>query len=178
MKLSIINRSNNSDFIQKASRIHHNKYSYSKVDYISSETPVIIECPIHGEFLQTPHNHLNGRGCPKCNESHGERIITVYLDSLNIYYIKQYKVEVPTFIRKSGLIYIDFYLPDYNIFIEYNGIQHYTPQNHFGGQLKFQKQIMRDNWLRDYCSNKNIQLLEIKYNEDPKQVLENILKSI
>ena len=54
------------DFIIKAKQIHGDKYNYSKVDYINMETKVCIICPEHGEFRQTPHNHLKGQGCPKC----------------------------------------------------------------------------------------------------------------
>lgn len=37
-------------------------------------------------------------------------------------------------------MYIDFYIPEYNIFIEYNGEQHYVPIEHFGGELQFSEQ--------------------------------------
>lgn len=53
-------------FIEKAKKVHGNKYDYSKVEYIDKLTPVIINCPIHGEFTQTPDTHLNGSGCQKC----------------------------------------------------------------------------------------------------------------
>lgn len=55
------------EFIQKAQKIHGNLYDYSKVNYINSRTRVCIICPIHGEFLITPNNHLKGVGCSKCN---------------------------------------------------------------------------------------------------------------
>ena len=42
------------------------KYDYSKVKYINLKTKVIIICPEHGEFKQTPSSHLNGQGCPEC----------------------------------------------------------------------------------------------------------------
>ena len=54
------------DFIEKAKEIHGNKYDYSKVDYVNSQTKVCIICPKHGEFWQTPLNHLKGKGCPDC----------------------------------------------------------------------------------------------------------------
>lgn len=54
------------DFILESNDIHKNKYNYDKVDYINVKTKVCIICPIHGEFLQAPGNHLNGQGCPKC----------------------------------------------------------------------------------------------------------------
>jgi very-short-patch-repair endonuclease len=53
-------------FIEKAHKIHGNKYDYTKVNYINARKPVIITCPIHGDFQQTPCNHLKGTGCPHC----------------------------------------------------------------------------------------------------------------
>lgn len=56
-------------FIEKANEVHANKYGYSKVKYISNKTPVIIDCKIHGEFLQRPYKHLKGQGCPLCSKT-------------------------------------------------------------------------------------------------------------
>ena len=53
-------------FVEKARQAHGDKFDYSKVKYINNHTPVIIGCPIHGEFQQTPANHLKGQGCPDC----------------------------------------------------------------------------------------------------------------
>lgn len=53
-------------FIARSSKIHSNRYDYSKVIYINGSTKVIINCKIHGDFVQTPYNHLSGRGCMKC----------------------------------------------------------------------------------------------------------------
>jgi len=55
------------DFIENAIMIHGNKYDYSKVDYINSNTKIIIICKEHGEFEQTPHGHTSGRRCIKCS---------------------------------------------------------------------------------------------------------------
>ena len=54
------------DFFEKTKKVHGDKYDYSKVEYVNTNTKVCIICPIHGEFLQTPHNHIRGCGCPKC----------------------------------------------------------------------------------------------------------------
>ena len=56
----------NNDFIEKAKKVHIDKYDYSKVEYINSQTKVCIICPKHGEFWQKPNGHLQGRGCPIC----------------------------------------------------------------------------------------------------------------
>src|ERR1035437_6474325 len=53
-------------FISEANKIHNNKYNYSLVSYRNATTKIIIGCEIHGNFEQTPHNHLSGNGCPKC----------------------------------------------------------------------------------------------------------------
>ena len=57
----------NNLFIQKAHKIHGDKYDYCKVEYVNNNTKVCIICPIHGEFWQTPNHHLSGQGCPKCS---------------------------------------------------------------------------------------------------------------
>lgn len=55
-------------FIKDAKKIHGDKYDYSKVVYKGIFEKVCIICPEHGEFWQTPHSHLNGRGCPECGK--------------------------------------------------------------------------------------------------------------
>lgn len=54
------------EFVKKAKLIHGDKYDYCKVNYVSSTTKVVIICPEHGEFEQTPHGHLRKKGCFKC----------------------------------------------------------------------------------------------------------------
>ena len=54
------------EFIEKARKVHGNKYDYSKVNYVDNSTKVCIICPEHGEFWQTPNDHLNGCGCSIC----------------------------------------------------------------------------------------------------------------
>ena len=61
-------KSDTSSFITKAKLKHKNKFSYEKVDYSNNRTKVIITCPIHGDFMQTPDSHLNGKGCSKCGK--------------------------------------------------------------------------------------------------------------
>ena len=53
-------------FIEEAKRVHGDKYDYSKVEYTGANKKICIICPEHGEFWQSPANHLMGQGCPKC----------------------------------------------------------------------------------------------------------------
>ena len=55
------------EFIEKARKVHGDKYDYSKVNYVNAKTKVCIICHIHGEFWQTPDLHLQGRGCSLCS---------------------------------------------------------------------------------------------------------------
>lgn len=56
-------------FIKQAKQIHNNYYDYSKTQYINNRTKLLIVCPEHGEFWQTPKNHIKGQGCPICSKS-------------------------------------------------------------------------------------------------------------
>jgi hypothetical protein len=59
-------KSTTKEFIEKAKLKHGNTYDYSKVEYVNNKTKVIIICKEHGDFLQTPKNHMKGRRCGKC----------------------------------------------------------------------------------------------------------------
>lgn len=61
------------DFIQKADEVHNYFYNYEKTVYIDSKTKVVITCPTHGNFEQTPSSHKNGNGCPKCGREKSDK---------------------------------------------------------------------------------------------------------
>jgi hypothetical protein len=58
------------EFIEKANKVHNNKYNYSEVNYETALTKIKIICPDHGTFEQRPTNHLRGEGCIKCSGCH------------------------------------------------------------------------------------------------------------
>lgn len=68
------------DFIEKANKIHGDKYDYSKVQYIDKKTPIMIICPTHGEFFQKPYNHLNGCGCKECAKENRRKQLALTVD--------------------------------------------------------------------------------------------------
>ena len=57
------------NFILRSEKFHGKHYDYSKSEYIRGKDKVIIICPYHGEFTQTPDNHMRGKSCPTCAES-------------------------------------------------------------------------------------------------------------
>ena len=66
ISISLKRKSNTEEFIGKSVQVHGDKYDYSKVKYDGRFNDVIIICFTHGDFFQTPRNHLYGQGCPKC----------------------------------------------------------------------------------------------------------------
>ena len=119
------NKKTTEEFIQDAKKIHDDKYDYSKTDYKGNKIKVCIVCPKHGEFWQKPNNHLSGKhGCPECakvRKSAGESRIMKFLNSLSIKYIHD-KASIKCLKQKRP----DFYLPDYNLVIEYDVKQHFS----------------------------------------------------
>lgn len=178
VKIGNKNRKTQEQFISQSNEVHNGKYKYDKVQYVRDDLKVIITCPIHGDFEQTPSNHLQKHGCPKCNSSKGELFVEKYLIKNKIVFQKQYRIDIPITINPSGQAYIDFYLPDYNTFIEYNGRQHYIPLDYFGGILKLQHQRTRDEYVRNYCKDNDYRLIEIPYTmkeDDIMQTLNGII---
>lgn len=105
-------------------------------------------------------NLLQGSGCPVCNMSKGERKVASLLDKYRIDFDQQY-----TFLgcRNRRVLPFDFYLPDYNICIEYDGEQHFKPIDHFGGQEYFDKRKENDLIKTRFCEENDIGLVRIPY---------------
>lgn len=74
-------RKTTEQFISEAIKVHGNKYDYSKVEYKGCDTNVLIICPVHGEFPQTPNSHLRGRGCNHCGRERTIKGVTYNTDS-------------------------------------------------------------------------------------------------
>lgn len=154
-KTSNLCKSNTNDFIKKANEIHSGKYDYSKVEYVNSQIKVCIICPKHGEFWQRPNDHLNWKGCPKCNESKLESQIAKILTKNNINFIQNTNISVFNWLDKQHL---DFYLPEYNVAIECQGGQHFKSVKHFGGDEKFKRRTELDKQKLKLCKENNIKL--------------------
>jgi hypothetical protein len=154
---------------------HGDKYDYSKVTYTGKDCFVNIICKTHGEFIQRYDSHANGYGCHKCLNSLGEKVIEKYLTENKIKFIPQHKYPECKFKKELPF---DFYLPDYNICVEYNGMQHYEPVKYWGGEKGFKQQIIRDKIKMEYCNDNNIPLLIIKYDENIIDSLYNYLSSV
>ena len=132
--------------------------------YINARTKIMHKCAIDGHtWMADPHHILSGRGCPKCNASKGEKFIARYLNDNNIEFEIQYTFED---CKNIFCLPFDFYLPQYNTCIEYDGEQHFMPIDFFGGENAFEIRKKNDVIKSEYCSMNNIQLLRIRYDDD------------
>lgn len=134
---------------------------------------ILVQCPKgHEPYEVMLCNWRNGRRCPKCNESHGERKIRLYLEQHMIEFIPQYKFK--NCIDKDCLPF-DFYIPSMNLCIEFDGELHYKPIKRFGGEERFKIYKLHDEIKNTYCKQNNIRLIRIPYWEIDN--IENILNS-
>lgn len=158
--------SNTDEFKEKAEKVHGKLYGLDEIIYTGAKKKIKALCYKHGEFHVTPNNFLSGKGCPICKASKGEIRIFKWLNSKNIEFIREYSLPDTPY-------RFDFYLPAFNILIEYDGIQHFKPVKRFGGKegfLKTKKNDVSKNVLSILLS---INLIRIPYTE--LQNLENLL---
>jgi uncharacterized protein with PIN domain len=98
------------EYLQKAKEIHGDKYDYSKTVYVSSREPIIVICPIHGEFEQMPRLHLSGTGCPKCGNKlksqHKKLTNEMFIDRCNEIYTNKYDYSKTNYINKRTKVKI------------------------------------------------------------------------
>lgn len=144
------------EFVEEARLTHGEKYDYSKTEYLDATTKVIIICPKHGEFMQTPIGHIRGAGCPKCASSHIEEDIRLFLTQNGISFREQQTFD---WLEKTGKLRLDFYLPEYNVAIECQGKQHFEPIKYFGGEEGYSYLVQRDEIKREQCLINGVRLL-------------------
>lgn len=144
-------------FIIRSNKIHNNFYDYSLASYVNNNTKVRIICPKHGIFEQTPNLHIRS-GCPHCRESKGERIIRNFLLNHEITFEKNKKFKNCKYKR---VLRFDFYLKNYNLLIEFDGVQHSKLVKYWGGEETYENVKNRDNIKNDFCEKNKIKLIRI-----------------
>lgn len=143
-------------FIERARKVHGNKYDYSRVEYVATNEKVCIVCPQHGEFWQTPSGHMHGQGCPMCKQSHIERDVMRFLHSQKIKFVAQKTFD---WLVSSRTLRLDFFLPDYSVAIECQGGQHFTTVEYYGGEEGLRSTQERDAQKKRLCEKHGIRIL-------------------
>ena len=124
-----------------------------------------------GNFCEVSTGHLTSGHNVSCGciNSKYELIIKNILDELNISYEKE-KIFLDCTSVKNSPLRFDFYLPNYNCCIEYDGIQHYKPIEYFGGEDRFIEQQKNDLIKDNYCKDNNIRLIRISYIKTEEEI--------
>jgi len=142
-------RSNTEEFIIKAKEIHGNDvYDYSKIEYINSQTNIVIICKIHGPFNIRPNNHLgSNQGCSRCSNKTEHKLY----DALKPIYpsiLTQFKQE---WCKKTRCLPFDFCIPEHKIIIELDGAQHFTQVSNWTSP----EETYENDIFKETCANEN-----------------------
>lgn len=131
-------------------------------EYTDYHTNIKVKCKICGSTWDTaPATLMRGSGCPECKASNGEQEVSRVLKKHNFKYFTEYRFND---CRNQKPLPFDFYLPDKNVCIEYDGVQHFKPSNFFireGYDFNYRKR--NDKIKNNYCKEKNIKLIRIPY---------------
>ena len=113
------------ELIERAKKVHGDKFDYSNINYINCNTPINIKCNKCGDtFQQLYPNHIKqNKGCPLCECRITAKILLDYLRSIYPTTIREFKQE---WCRNIYVLPYDFYIPELNLIIELDGNQHFT----------------------------------------------------
>lgn len=151
-------------------RMSHDKFIKDVSDLVDNEYSIIGQCVLSSQKVEirhnvcgniykvTPNKFKSGRRCPKCSRSNPENNIESVLLRLEITYIREAKFK--DCLDKRELPF-DFYLPDYNLCIEYDGELHYDDK--FNDSDGFNKLKKHDKIKTKYCKSNHIKLIRIPY---------------
>lgn len=149
--------------------------TFLSIEYRGSNYYHLHKCNICEFEWETKPNYIlhMKTSCPNCNSSKGEKIISEVLDELLIPFNKEYSLNI------DGINYrFDFFIPELNTMIEYDGIQHFVPIDYFGGEESYEKIKINDSIKNKWCQENSINLIRIPYDVDIETFLLESLKLI
>lgn len=156
------------EFVRRAKSIHGDKYDYSKSNYETIRKKVCIVCHEkdkygneHGEFWQTPTNHLRGSGCPRCKTYKLQAELRNFLIENKVVYEEQKGFKWLK--NKQGTKTLDFYLPEYNVAIECQGVQHFEATDFANKGIEWAKKkynytLKNDKFKLKECQKRGIKI--------------------
>lgn len=156
-KLRKLHLKSSEEFQKEFSELAKDEYKLLSPYKKSNEKIKIQHIECGNSWMCTPNNFLRGSRCPYCSKSKGEIKIKEILEFLGIEFYQEYKFED---CKYKACLPFDFYLPKYNMCIEYDGEFHYK-ETTLGNDLNEQK--IRDKIKTHYCINKKVKLLRIPY---------------
>lgn len=173
---SINNRKDTNWFQSKVTSILGNHFKVIS-EYTKADEPIrLLHLDCGRYYDTTPRIVIDVHtGCPYCDiTSKGELMIREYLEDNSIKYISQFK---PNNLKDKRNLSYDFYLPDNNVLIEYQGIQHYEPRPFFGEEY-FKTQVKHDRIKKEFANANGYHLICIPYSVDTQNKINKTLESV
>lgn len=145
---------------EKFEQIAHEKGGTIIIGYVNANTRVTLQCTNkHPPWSTTATHILKGTWCPKCSGSKGEKIITECLNQFGVEFTCQFGCYINTNRQKR----FDFFVPSYNLLIEFDGQQHFEDVEYFKSERGFDKRRERDLLKTKYAKDNGMSLLRIPY---------------
>lgn len=155
------------EFIERARLLHGDAYDYSKVEYRGYDVFITIVCPKHGDFIQTPDSHLQGKGCRLCanvGPSKPQKAIAEFLSAHTEVVLEQ---QFPNSRRR-----FDIYMPEKKIAIEYNGLYWHSSRTEAVSREKEKHDLAAEHGVR------TITIFEDEWLYQPDTVKRTLLSAI
>ncbi|PKR82858.1 hypothetical protein [Heyndrickxia camelliae] len=165
--------------IDEVKEIVEQEHGYKLIseEYVNLTTILLIKCDKGHIYESNLASFKFGCRCKICNMSSGEKNIKNWLNENNIEFTTQYRFIDCKYKNTLPFDFAIFYKNDLICLIEYDGIQHFEPVDHFGGDRNFEITKIRDEIKNEYCRRNNIPLIRIPYweKDNIKNILDNKL---
>lgn len=149
------------EFKQEVSEITNSEYACIS-EYNGNKRDVLMKHKKCGYVYKVhPHDFLRGTRCPYCNQTMNEKFISHIIEEQKIDF--EIQKRFPDCGDIKHRLYFDFYIPSLKLLVEYDGIQHFKPVKHFGGEQGFIEQVQRDHIKNEYALNHGISVLRLPY---------------
>lgn len=136
------------------------------------------KCKCGNEIDRTQNTIIRGKSSCGCQSSQGELVFSQLLIKQNINFKREYHFNDCRNPKTGKMLRFDFYLPDYNVCIEFDGRQHYQPKGSFAELESFEDIQYRDKIKSEYCVDHNITLIRIPFSQVDNLDIEDILSII
>lgn len=177
------NRLNEAEVIDRFRDLHGKRFDYSRFRYKDFKTKSLIGCrgTGHGFFEMNAQAHLEGKGCPACSQSKGERFIDEWLRESGYKFDREF--SIPSAVGARGRLRFDFRISQHKVLIEFDGEQHFRPVTFFGASketaLKVHEEIKRRDKLKNiWAATNGYKLIRIRYDDDIREKLLSIEASL
>ena len=149
-------------------------------EYVNNKTKIEVKHTCGYKWEATPNSLLQGKSCPRCNESKGEKFLSKVLKSNNIPFTPQFNlVKNP---KTNYWLRSDFAILDKDkktlFIIEYDGKQHFKAIDYFGGEEALKNTQYRDSLKDKYCKANNIPFLRFNYKQSENDIKDLLLKQL